>query len=111
MQEADEAGGKLKEEFSPSGCRRWIPAFAGGPERREDDQYLNPHLALQSDSTRSTINLPKNGFGMRSMPWSESLNNPSLHEAVMRERSHEYGEVLRHAMVKVSLGPGSDAGA
>ena len=51
--------------------------------------------------------------------------DPSLHEAVMRERSHEYaedvvmeelqrgyyleGEVLRHAMVKVSMGPGPES--
>ena len=48
--------------------------------------------------------------------------DPSLHEAVLREESHEHpedvvveelqrgyhlnGRVLRHAMVKVSMGPG-----
>jgi len=50
--------------------------------------------------------------------------DPNLHEAVLREPSDEYkediiieelqrgynleGKVLRHALVKVSMGPGSD---
>jgi molecular chaperone GrpE len=53
--------------------------------------------------------------------------DPALHEAVLREESHEHpedvviaelqrgyqlnGRVLRHALVKVSMGPGSAAGS
>ena len=65
-------------------------------------------------------------LNVSSMKVEGQVFDPSLHEAVMRERSHEYpedvvmeelqrgyhleGEVLRHAIVKVSMGPGPDDG-
>lgn len=63
-------------------------------------------------------------LNISSMKVEGQVFDPSLHQAVMREPSQEYGEdvvmeelqrgyhldgeVLRHAMVKVSMGPGPD---
>ena len=43
----------------------WTLNLPQGQGRREDCQDPNPHLTVESDSIRNTINLPKTGFGMR----------------------------------------------
>lgn len=95
------------------------------PEKLDTLHALDVHQDYQGIYKQLVTALKR--LNVSSMKVEGQVFDPSLHEAVMRERSHEYeedvvmeelqrgyhleGEVLRHAMVKVSMGPGPDDGA
>lgn len=95
------------------------------PEKLDTLHALDVHQDYQGIYKQLVTALKR--LNVSSMKVEGQVFDPSLHEAVMRERSHEYeedvvmeelqrgyrldGEVLRHAMVKVSMGPGPDGGA
>jgi molecular chaperone GrpE len=89
---------------------------------------LNPESEEAKALHRSYQNLYKQlvdvlkQLGVAPMRVEGELFDPNIHEAVMREESHDHaedvvieelqrgyhlnGRVLRHALVKVSIGPG-----
>lgn len=95
------------------------------PEKLDTLHALDVHQDYQGIYKQLVTALKR--LNVSSMRVEGQVFDPSLHEAVMRERSHEYeedvvmeelqrgyrleGEVLRHAMVKVSMGPGPDDGS
>ena len=95
------------------------------PEKLDTLHALDVHQDYQGIYKQLVTALKR--LNVSSMKVEGQVFDPSLHEAMMRERSHEYeedvvmeelqrgyhleGEVLRHAMVKVSMGPGPDDGA
>lgn len=96
-------------------------------------QQLNPQHEEAQSLHRSYQGLYKQlvdvfkQLGVSPMRVEGEPFDPSLHEAVLREESHEHpedvviaelqrgyqlhGRVLRHALVKVSMGPGPGSGA
>ena len=95
------------------------------PEKLDTLHALDVHQDYQGIYKQLVTALKR--LNVSSMKVEGQVFDPSLHEALMRERSHEYeedvvmeelqrgyhleGEVLRHAMVKVSMGPGPDDGS
>ena len=94
------------------------------PEKLETLHAVDVHQDYQGIYKQLVSALKR--LNVSSMKVEGQLFDPALHEAVMREPSQEYeedvvteelqrgyhldGEVLRHAMVKVSMGPGPDLG-
>ena len=95
------------------------------PEKLDTLHALDVHQDYQGIYKQLVTALKR--LNVSSMKVEGQVFDPSLHEAVMRERSHQYeedvvmeelqrgyhleGEVLRHAVVKVSMGPGPDGEA
>jgi len=92
------------------------------PEKLETLHAQDVHQDYQGIYKQLVTALKR--LNVSSMKVEGQTFDPSLHEAVMREPSRDYeedvvmeelqrgyhldGEVLRHAMVKVSMGPGPD---
>ena len=124
---------KLKLRYTCAVLREILPIVdnferarkALSPEKLETLHALDIHQDYQGIYKQLVTALKR--LNVSSMKVEGQAFDPSLHEAVMRERSHEYeedvvmeelqrgyhleGEVLRHAIVKVSMGPGPDDGA
>ena len=121
---------KLKLRYTCAVLREILPIVdnferarkALSPEKLDTLHALDVHQDYQGIYKQLVTALKR--LNVSSMNAEGQVFDPSLHEAVMRERSHEYeedvvmeelqrgyhleGEVLRHAMVKVSMGPGPD---
>ena len=119
---------KLKLRYTCAVLREILPIVdnferarkALSPEKLETLHALDIHQDYQGIYKQLVTALKR--LNVSSMKVEGQTFDPSLHEAVMRERSHDYeedvvmeelqrgyhleGEVLRHAMVKVSMGPG-----
>ena len=119
---------KLKLRYTCAVLREILPIVdnferarkALSPEKLETLHALDIHQDYQGIYKQLVTALKR--LNVSSMKVEGQAFDPSLHEAVMRERSHDYeedmvmeelqrgyhleGEVLRHAMVKVSMGPG-----
>ena len=123
---------KLKLRYTCAVLREILPIVdnferarkALSPEKLDTLHALDVHQNYQGIYKQLVTALKR--LNVSSMKVEGQVFDPSLHEAVMRERSHEYeedvvmeelqrgyhleGEVLRHAMVKVSMGLGPDDG-
>ena len=91
----------------------------------QHDEALNLHRSYQG-LYKQLVDVFKQ-LGVAPMRVEGELFDPNLHEAVLREESHDHpedvivaelqrgyhlnGRVLRHALVKVSMGPGPGGGA
>ncbi len=121
---------KLKLRYTCAALREILPIVDSferarkglSPEKLETLSALEVHQHYQGVYKQLVTALRR--LNVASMKVEGQVFDPALHEAVMREPSQEYeedvvmeelqrgyhleGEVLRHAMVKVSMGPGPD---
>ena len=121
---------KLKLRYTCAALREMLPIVDNferarkvlSPEKLETLDALNLHQDYQGIYKQLVTALKR--LNVSPMKVEGQVFDPALHEAVMREPSQEYGEdvvmeelqrgyhlegeVLRHAMVKVSMGPGPD---
>lgn len=119
---------KLKLRYTCAVLREMLPVVdnferarkALSPEKLETLHAQDVHQDYQGIYKQLVAALKR--LNVSSMKVEGQVFDPSLHEAVMREPSRDYeedvvieelqrgyhldGEVLRHAMVKVSMGPG-----
>ena len=123
---------KLRLRYTCAVLREILPVVdnferarkALSPEKLETLHAQDVHQDYQGIYKQLVAALKR--LNVSSMKVDGQVFDPSLHEAVMREPSQEYeedvvmeelqrgyhldGEVLRHAMVKVSMGPGPEPG-
>ena len=121
---------KLKTRYTCAALREMLPIVDSfemarkelSPEKLDTLDPSEVHHNYQQVYKQLVTALKK--LNVSPMNAKGQIFDPALHEAVMREPSQEYeedlvmeelqrgyhleGEVLRHAMVKVSMGPGPD---
>lgn len=122
---------ELKLRYTCAALREILPILDSferarkglSPEKLETMDAMEVHHHYQG-VYKQLVTALKKRLNVSSMKVEGQVFDPALHEAVMREPSQDYGEdvvmeelqrgyhlegeVLRHAMVKVSMGPGPD---